>query len=154
MLREFDTGSKHLPFGNCSINSHDLLFLSCIARRQLMLITLVTRASDKSQKKKSNFAGLFVINSRTNQPISREFCRNFWGKLRQKAISRQQPILWLFSGQISLEIDWICADETSVFNVFLTEVIINLFFQQQYAASRNEPIAKPLQSNQVKRSRR
>ena len=61
MLREFDTGSKHLPFGNCSINSHDLFSLSCIARRKLMLITLVTRASDKSQKKKSNFAAFFVI---------------------------------------------------------------------------------------------
>ena len=92
-----------------------------------MLITLVTRASDKSQKKKSNFAGFFVINSRTNRPISRELCRNFLGKLRQKAIGRQQPILWLFSGQISLEVDWICADETSVFNVFLTEVIICSF---------------------------
>ena len=62
MLREFDTGSKHLPFGNCSINySHDLFSLSCIARRKLTLITLVTRASDKSQKKKSNFAAFFVI---------------------------------------------------------------------------------------------
>ena len=26
-----------------------------------------------------------------------------------------------FSRQISLEIDWFCADQTSVFNVFLTE---------------------------------
>ena len=32
--------------------------------------------------------------------------------------------LWLFSRQILLEIDRFCADQTSVFNVFLTEVII------------------------------
>ena len=35
--------------------------------------------------------------------------------------------MWLFSGQISLEIDRFCADQTRVFNVFLTEVIICSF---------------------------
>ena len=70
MLREFDTGSQHLPFGNCSNNSHDLFSLPCIARRKLMLITLVTRVSDKSQKKKSNVAGFLGINSQNNRLIS------------------------------------------------------------------------------------
>ena len=33
------------------------------------------------------------------------FCRIFWDKLRRKTIGKKQPILWLFLGQISLEID-------------------------------------------------
>ena len=40
-------------------------------------------------------------------------------------------------GQISQEIDRFCADQTSVFNVFLTEDIIILLFQQQYALEMN-----------------
>ena len=58
-------------------------------------------------------------------------------KLHQKAIGKKQPILWLFSSQISLEINRFCADQTSVFNIFLTEVII-LLFQQQYAPQINQ----------------
>ena len=85
------------------------------------------RASDRSQKKKSNFAGLLGTNSRKNRLISREFRWRFRGKLHQKAISKKRPILWLFSTQISLEIDRFCADQTSIFNVFLTEVIICSF---------------------------
>ena len=59
------------------------------------------------------------------------FCRNFAGifgaNLAGKQSIKKRWILWLFSGQISPEIDWICADQTSVFNVFLTEVVICSF---------------------------
>ena len=86
-----------------------------------------TRASDRSGKKKSNFAGFLETNSRKNRPIQREFRGSFWGKPQQKAIVKKGPILWLFSWQISLEIDQFWADQTSIFNVFLTEVIICSF---------------------------
>ena len=56
-----------------------------------------------------------------------EFRGSFQGKLHQNAIGKKQPILWLFSRQISLEIDRFWADRTSIFNVFLTEVIICSF---------------------------
>ena len=48
-------------------------------------ITL-SRASDMSRKKKSNFAGFLGTNSRKNRPISQEFRGSFQGKLHQKAI--------------------------------------------------------------------
>ena len=38
--------------------------------------------------------------------------------------------------QISPEVDRFCADQTSIFTVFLTEVIIILLFQQQYAPEK------------------
>ena len=47
------------------------------------------------------------------------FPGNFQGKLHQKAIGKNQ--------KISLEIDWFGTDQTSFFNVFLTEVIICSF---------------------------
>ena len=62
----------------------------------------------------------------------------FGANLAGKQSVKKQWILWLFSGQISLEIDRFCADQTSIFNVFLTEVIINLLFQQQYAPEMNQ----------------
>ena len=71
--------------------------------------------------------GFLGINSRKNRPISREFRGSFRGKLHQKAIGKKQPILWLFSQQISLEIDRFCADQTSIFKIFLREVIIYSF---------------------------
>ena len=77
--------------------------------------------------KKSNFAGFLGSNSRKNRPISPEFRGKFQGKLRQKAMGKKRPILLLFSRQISPEIDRFCTDQTSVFNVFLTEVIICSF---------------------------
>ena len=85
------------------------------------------RASDRSRKKKSNFAGFLGTNSRKNRRILQEFRGSFQGKLHQNAIGKKRPILWLFSRQISLEIDRFCADQTSLFNVFLTEVIICSF---------------------------
>ena len=85
------------------------------------------RASDRSRKKKPNFAGFLGTNSRKNRRILQEFRGSFQGKLHQNAIGKKRPILWLFSRQISLEIDRFCADQTSLFNVFLTEVIICSF---------------------------
>ena len=59
------------------------------------------------------------------------FGGNFGGilgaNLAGKESVKKRRILWLFSGQISLEIGQFCADQTSVFNVFLTEVIICSF---------------------------
>ena len=46
------------------------------------------------------------------------FRGSFRGKLHQKAIGKKRPILWLFSRQISLEIDQFCADQTSIFLFF------------------------------------
>ena len=62
----------------------------------------------------------------------------FGANLAGKQSVKKRRILCLFSGQISLEIDRFCADQTSVFNVFLTEVIINLLFQQQYTPEVNQ----------------
>ena len=64
---------------------------------------------DKIAEKLANFTGIFGANLAGKQSL------------------KKQQILWLFSGQISLEIDRFCADQTSVFNVFLTEVIICSF---------------------------
>ena len=47
------------------------------------------RASDRSQKKKSNFAGFLGTKLRKNQPILQEFYGNFRGKLGQKAIGKK-----------------------------------------------------------------
>ena len=91
------------------------------------LLPANVRASDRLRKKKSNFAEYLGTNSRKNRQISQEFHRSFRSKLHQKAIGKKWPILWLFSRQILLEIDWFCTDQTSVFNVYLTEVIICSF---------------------------
>ena len=88
------------------------------------LLPANVRASGRSREKKSNFAGFLGTYSWKNQPISQEFHGSFRSKIHQKAIGKKWPILWLFSRQILLEIDRFCADQTSVFNVFLTEVII------------------------------
>ena len=78
-------------------------------------------------EKKLNFAEFLGQNC---GKIGR-FCRNFAGifgaNLAGKQSIKKRWILWLFSGQISPEINWICTDQTSVFNVFLTEVVICSF---------------------------
>ena len=56
-----------------------------------------------------------------------KFRGSFRSKLHQKAIGKKRPILGLFWRQISLEIDRFCADQTSIFNIFLTEVSICSF---------------------------
>ena len=55
---------------------------------------------DKIAEKSANFAGIFRANLAGKQSV------------------KKQQTLWLFSRQISLEIDQFCADQTSVFNVF------------------------------------
>ena len=113
--------------GICYIPSRNGFTVKKAQRIPMQQTSALSRASDRSQKKKSNFAGFLESNSRKNQPISRKFRGSFRGKLHQKAIGKKQQILWLFSRQISLEIDQFCADQTSIFNVFLTEVIICSF---------------------------
>ena len=79
----------------------------------------------------TNSPGLLIGRGRKSQ-ISRDFWRqilgkigrfrgSFRGKPHQKAIGKKGAILWLFSWQISLEIDQFGADQTSI----------------------NEPMAKP-----------
>ena len=92
-----------------------------------MFYFLYKRACDRSWKKKSNFVGFLGTTSRKNRQISQEFRWSFRETLHQKGIGKKRPILWLFSRQILLEIDRFCAGQTSVFNIFLTEVIICSF---------------------------
>ena len=56
-----------------------------------------------------------------------QFHGKFQGKLHNKQSVKKWPILGLFSRQISLENDRFCAEQTSVFSIFLTEVIICSF---------------------------
>ena len=102
----------------------------------------IDRASDRSRKKKSNFAGFLKTKLWKNRLISWEFCANFRGKLGSKGIGKKWQILGLFSGQISLEIDQFCSDQTSIFNVFLTEAIA----LPTTIRSRTEPMVKPFTS--------
>ena len=55
------------------------------------------------------------------------FRRNFRANLATKRSVKKRQILLLFSGQVSQEIDRFCTDQTSVFNVFLTDDIICSF---------------------------
>ena len=87
------------------------------------LLYAIIRASDRLQKKKSNFTGLLGTKTRKNRPISREFRAIFGANLARKQPVKKRRILWLFL----LEIDWFCPDQTGDFNVFLTEVIICSF---------------------------
>ena len=64
---------------------------------------------DKIVEKSVDFAGIFRVNLAGKQSVNK------------------RRILWLFSGQIWQEIDRFCTDQTSVFNVFLTEDIISSF---------------------------
>ena len=93
------------PFSN--VMDRAIIFRATDRSRKKVKFCWIFR--DKIAEKLANFAGIFGA--------------NLAGKLSVK----KQQILWLFSGQISLEIDRFCADQTSVFNVFLTEVIICSF---------------------------
>ena len=64
----------------------------------------------------------------------------FRDKLCQKTISKKQPILWECWGQILLEIYRFCADQTSIFNISLTEAIICSF--NNNTLHKSEPMAK------------
>ena len=92
--------------------------------KQSAVIRVTDRASDRSQKKKSNSVGFLGTNLWKNRPVSLEFSR---ANFTEEQSVKKRWILWLFSGQISLAIDQFCADQTSAFNVFLTEVIICSF---------------------------
>ena len=92
------------------------------------------RASDRLQKK-----------SRISRDLQGQICGNFRGKLRRKAICKKTVDFVIIFGQISLEINHFCADQTSVFNIFLTEVR-HYFAVSTTICSRNEPMAKPLTS--------
>ena len=85
------------------------------------------RASDRSRKKKSNFTGFLGTNSRK---IGR-FRGNFAGVLGANFTKTQSAK----NGQF--------CDQTSIFNVFLTEVIV---CPSTTIRSRNEPMAKSLTS--------
>ena len=84
--------------------------------------------------KKSYFAGFLGANSRKNRPILQHLHRNVWGKLLQKSSGKKGRSCSYIWGKILSDIDRFCADQTSVFNVFLT------------ICSRNEAMAKPLTS--------
>ena len=58
---------------------------------------------------------------------SADFAELFEANYTEKQSVKKKHILWLFSGKILLGIDQFCADQTSIFNVFLTEVIICSF---------------------------
>ena len=93
----------------------------------VFLKTLVSsptsRASDRSQKK-VKFRGVFRDKFAEE---SANFAGIFGANFAEKQSVKKRQILWLFSRQISLEIDWFCTDQTSFFNIFLTEVIICSF---------------------------
>ena len=79
----------------------------------------------KFAEKSTDFAGIFRANLAENQSVKKgRFCGYFPGKLRQRSIG-------------------FCADQTSVFNVVLTE---SSFALSTTIRSRTEPMAKPLTS--------
>ena len=67
---------------------------------------LLSRTSDRSRKKKSNFAGFLGTKLKKHRPILWEFPANFQGKLGRKAIGKKTADFVVIFGQISLEIDW------------------------------------------------
>ena len=79
----------------------------------------LNRASDRSRKKKANFAGFLGTKLLKNG----QYHGNFQGKLARKAIGKKTADFVV----ISLEIDQFCADQTSIFNVFLTETQLYCF---------------------------
>ena len=91
-----------------------------------MAIAVVQRVINNMEEK-VKFCGIFRDQFTEKLADFVGISREFRGKLHQKAISKKRPILWLFSRQISLESDRFCTDQTSIFNVFLTEVIICSF---------------------------
>ena len=104
---------------NCVIGPLDISSLFTLASDTHHYTGILIGRREKSQISQ-NFEG--QIPGKISQ-----FHGKFQGKPHQKAIGKKRPILWLFSRQILLEIDRCCADQTSVFNVFLTEVVICSF---------------------------
>ena len=98
--------------------------VSCILATISDWFPNINRASDISQKKKIKFHGIF--GDKIAERLV-DFAGIFRANLAGKQSVKKRRNLWLFSGQISQQIDRFCADQTSVFNVFLTEVIICSF---------------------------
>ena len=59
------------------------------------------RASDRPQKKKSNFAGFLGTNSRKNRLISREFCGSFWANFTKKQSVKNGRICVIFKANFA-----------------------------------------------------
>ena len=96
------------------------------------------RASDRSRKQ-VKFCGIFRDKIAEK---SADFTGIFGANLAGKQSVKNSGFCGC-SGQISQEIDWFCANQTNIFNVFLTEVIIAISTTICY---RNEPMARPLTS--------
>ena len=75
--------SKFIP-----TSVHDIL-------KQSDLMDCAIQASDRSQKKKVKFCGIFRD----------RFPENFHGSLCRKTVGKKRPISWEFAGQILLEIE-------------------------------------------------
>ena len=70
-------------------------------------------------RKKVKFCGIFFFFFLPkNHLFLQEFRGNFWANFAEKISVKKPPILWEFSGQISLEIDQFCTNFVSVFSVF------------------------------------
>ena len=73
----------------------------------IVFISCLYRASDRSPKKKSNFAGFLGTKSREK---SADFAGIFGANLAGKQLVKKRRILWLFLGRILPEIDRFCTD--------------------------------------------
>ena len=82
------------------------------------------RASDRSRKKKSNFTGFLGTKLWKNQLISREF---LGANFTKKQLVKNGQFSGYFQGKFHLKLIGFCTDQTSLFNVFETEVIICSF---------------------------
>ena len=71
----------------------------------------INRASDRMQKKKVKFRGIFRDEIAGK---SADFVGILGVNLKGKQSVKKRHILWLFSRQISLGIDRICADQTTL----------------------------------------
>ena len=101
-------------FGDHFVNSNNLFSVSFIIAGLLIIrrkkkVKFRGIFGDKIAEKSVDFTGIFTVNLAGKQSVNK------------------RRILWLFSGQISQEIDRFCADQTSIFNVFLIEDIICSF---------------------------
>ena len=64
-----------------------------------LLLLVLSRASGRSRKKKSNFAGFSGTNSRKKRPISREFRGNFRGQFGWKRLTKNGRFRESFSNK-------------------------------------------------------
>ena len=116
----------------CSLFSiSNQVFVATISQSKVVFLhgflckagSFLFRASDNSRKKNQISRDFGGQNRRKMGRFRGNFAGIFRANLAGKQSVNKQRILWLFSGQISQQIDRFCADQTSVFNVFLTEDI-------------------------------